>query len=121
MLLPGHTSATTWAVPVTKITLNLGNTGTFDLRAESWLGALSLQEEEVHSQEGAKAQPRQVQVNFGAPSSRCVCGRAGGEPRGREELFLAEIKWKAATEHRGGKKRKTKKSNPTKKPPADLI
>lgn len=45
----------------------------------------------LHRREGAKAQHRQVQVHFGAVSSRGVCGTAGSEQRGREELFLTEM------------------------------
>lgn len=96
-------------------------------RPQSCLDALSLQEEEafwqlLHRQEGAKAQPQVGAGEFwGCFPQVCACGRAGGEPRGREKLFLKEIKQKAATELRGEGKKKYKTPNPTEKPPADLI
>lgn len=68
---------------------------------------------------GKKAQPEAGAGAFGAVSSRCVCGRAGGEPRGREELFLTEMQLLSKT---GGSHRAQRsRIKPNQKPPADFI
>lgn len=96
-----------------------GNTRIFVLRPRSWVDALTLQicaeEGEVfwqllHSQEGTKAQHREVQVRFGALSSRCVCVEELGVSQGKGGVipYRNAVGQEAATELRGGEKTQPK-------------